>query len=348
MRILRAEIAVTRTPMRRAVRWTEGGTDDAVEHLRLTLEDQDGARGLSETTCKPAWNGVDGATLACAIERLVWPRIAGGDADAARRVVVGLRGAVAVQAAVVNALADLERDWPAVVAPVAHVIGRADPAAMVEEAAAMVEAHGLRALKVKAGAGLAADRAALEGARRVLGTEGTLTIDANSAYAPGEGVELTRIAAGVGAAFVEDPWPLAPDAATERALNQPAAPVCADRALDRPDLADGLLDRGVSVLACKPSRLGLIAADAIRATAHRRDACIVRALFAEGPVGAAFLARGASDFPIEALFHLGLDAPANVEGMVIQDGALHIPKGRLADIARPPASPALTLTLAAP
>ena len=354
MRIARAEVAVTRTPLRQAVRWTEGGTDAVVEHLRLTLEDANGVRGLSETVCKPAWNGVDGPVLARALERLVWPRIAGATPDEARGVAAGLRGALAVQAAVVNALADLEAEPPAVSCPVAAVVARDDPSAMIDAGAELVEAHGLRALKAKAGAGLDKDRAAIEGLRGVLGAGDVLSVDANSAYGPPDGIALTEIATASDVAFVEDPWSLAPDAATGHHLARAAAPVCADRALDRPDLADGLIDRGVTVLAAKPSRLGCVASAAIEGTARRRGASTVRALFAEGAVGAAFLARGAlangtaPDFPVEALFHLGLADGDGLPGLALRDGALHVPAGRLADLAVLPRDPEFTAEWMAP
>ena len=203
------------------------------------------------------------------------------------------------------------------------------------------------------------DRAAIEGLRGVLGAGGSLSVDANSAYGPPDGIALTEIAAASDVAFVEDPWPLAPDAATGRHLARAAAPVCADRALDRPDLADGLIDRGVAVLAAKPSRLGCVASAAIEETAQRRGASTVRALFAEGMVGAAFLARDAlasgtsiggtgPDFPVEALFHLGLADGDGLPGLVLRDGALHVPAGRLADLVPPPRDPAFTAEWTAP
>jgi L-alanine-DL-glutamate epimerase-like enolase superfamily enzyme len=334
MTITRLRAWITRTPFSRPVTWTTGGTEDAAFHLWLEVTHTKGTRGLSETPVKPAWTGLDGPTTLAAVEHLVAPRTLGQTLDGA--ALSDIRGLTVLKAALDHAVADLATTGVAASAPVAMVLTRAAPDVMAEIAHKAVCAHGLRALKVKAGQGLDTDGAVIAAARDVLGAEGQLTVDANSSYDREGGLALCGLAADHGCAFVEDPWPLTPDAATGEALAQAACPVAADRIAGDPDLLAGLVDRGVDWIAVKPNRIGPAAARHAAAVARAAGASVVSGLFGEGPLGAVQQLRGPrGDTPIEALHYLGLSNPVPVKGMSLSGGNLSAPEGRASELVAP-------------
>jgi L-alanine-DL-glutamate epimerase-like enolase superfamily enzyme len=323
---------LTQTALRAPVVWTDGGTETAAFHLWLELTTADGLSGLSETPVKPAWTGVDGSTAMCAVEALLAPRVLGREAATAEELLSGIRGLSFLRAAFGHALADLRAPGEAAVAPVAAVVTRGDPDAMAEHAARMVEEHGIRAVKVKAGQGLDTDHAALKRIRGAVG-DVSFSVDANGAYGVDDGLELCRAAADFRAEFVEDPWPLAPDAACGAAICTAACAIAADRVVEYEPLIDGMLDRGVSWIAVKPNRLGPEAAARISRRVRERGARVVSGLFGEGPLGALQQLRGiASDAPCEALHFFEIADAVPVAGLRLEDGALSAPAGRASDL----------------
>ncbi|RVT81489.1 hypothetical protein DXV76_20390 [Rhodobacteraceae bacterium CCMM004] len=333
MTLARLRAWITRTPFRTPVTWTAGGTEDAAVHLWLELTGPDGVTGLSETPVKPAWTGLDGATALAAVEHLVAQRLLGRVPASAEAALADIRGLPVLRAAVGHALADLRAPGAAAAAQVAAVLTRADPAAMAEAAARAATDHGIHALKVKAGQGRDLDARALVLVREALGADGPMSVDANGAYDVEEGLALCRAAATVGAAFVEDPWPLAPDAATERALSAALCAVAVDRAAGDETTVPGLIDRGVAWIAVKPNRIGPDAARRIAATARAAGIGVVSGLFGEGPLGAVQQLRAdTGDAPCEAVHHLTLRDPVPVAGLTLADGRLSAPPGRASDL----------------
>ena len=335
MTVARLRAWITRTPRRAPVTWTTGGTETATLHLWLELTDDAGRTGLSETPVKPGWTGLDGATALAAIRHIVAPRVLGhapGSADAA---LPDVRGLPVLRAAAGHALADLRGPGAPASAPVALVVTRRDPEEMACNAAQAVAAHGVRAVKVKAGQGLDVDAAALALVRDALGEEAMLTVDANGAYDIRDGLALCRHAARHGAAFVEDPWPLAPDAETGAAVARAACAIAADRMAAEGAVAGGLLDRGVRWIAIKPNQIGPEAAGRIAAQARAMGARAVSGLFGEGPLGAMQQLRGPEgDAPCEALHFLELYDSVPVAGLNLDAGRLRAPAGRASDLVR--------------
>ena len=335
MTIVRLRAWVTRTPLRAPVTWTVGGIEDAAHHLWVELTDAGGARGLSETPVKPAWTGLDGPAALAALRHVIWPRLAGATTQTAAKAIAGVRVLLALEAAVGHALEDLAGEREATSAELVIVLTRDAPERLAEAACAAVRDLGVSILKVKAGQGLEADAMALKLARHALGSDGILMVDANSAYDVDAGRELCRLSADQGAAFVEDPWPLSPDARTGDAVAACGCAVAADRAADRRDLVEGFIDRGIGWIAVKPNRVGPLVARAMAAAARARGARCVSGLFGEGPLGALQQLRGPTgDIGVEAGFHLGLVDPVPVRGLVVGRGAIGGPAGRASDLVR--------------
>lgn len=80
------------------------------------------------------------------------------------------------------------------------------PAALAAEAAGYV-AQGFRAVKLKVGLGLAADRANVRAVRAAIGDDVTLLADANHAYDPKEAIRLGRVLEEHGVYWFEEPVP---------------------------------------------------------------------------------------------------------------------------------------------
>ncbi|OAN76285.1 hypothetical protein A8B78_02020 [Jannaschia sp. EhC01] len=333
MTIVRLEAWVTQTAYKSAVTFTVGGAAAAVHHLWLRVTDDTGTSGLSETIVKPEWTGLDAATTMAAVEHLLWPRMGGLDAPHARAAVQSLRGLPMLHASVGHAVRDMEAPQPSRVVDVATVLTRDTPDVMADAAKAAQDTHGITAIKMKAGQGLAIDAACVSSIRKTLGDGAAISLDANSAYGVEDGLELCRIAADHGVDFVEDPWPLAPDQATQDAIARAPLPICVDRPLNDAALGQAMLDRGAMILAAKPNRIGPDAAKTIEDAAHAMGARSVAAMFGEGCLGALQQVRGVrGNVAFEAAHWLDLDAPVAVPGMTITNGQLHAPTGRAADL----------------
>ena len=80
------------------------------------------------------------------------------------------------------------------------------PAALAEEARGYV-AQGFRAVKMKLGLGLAADRANIRAVRQAIGPDVTLLADANHAYDAKEAIRVGRVLEEQGAYWFEEPVP---------------------------------------------------------------------------------------------------------------------------------------------
>lgn len=337
--LISAQLLALRRALHRPVGWTIGGHDHSIDHVILHLRAADGRTGAAEVICKPQWNAMTASLLMEAFETLAWPGLHGADTsdpEAGLHAVAQVRGAVALHALVDNAWHDLAAPRPGAIDVAAcAVLTRAAPQDMGAQAARLCTEAGIGAFKVKAGQGLATDAQAIAAVRRAIGPEAELGVDANSAYDAARALELCRIAAHEGVAFVEDPCALWPDAQMAAFCARADTPIAVDRGLSAPGLAQAYLDRGAALLAAKPTRLGVSAARKIRECARDNTRGCVSALLGEAVPGAVTIAReahGAGDTPVEVLFHRELVALPGEPQLSLSAGHLSIPAGRLAEL----------------
>lgn len=338
MALDRAELWDVRLPLRAAVDWTTGGREAEAPYLVLILHDGDGACGVAEITCRPAWNGMTSGLMARAFEELAWPRIAGQEPG--RSVMTPLaeiRGMVALKALCDNAWHDLCSPMAGRL-PVraASVLTRAAPEIMTEMALQVRAEIGITAFKVKLGQGIAHDAKVLRALRSALGSLVELSGDANSAYGQSDLAQLTALAKEMEVSFLEDPFPLAPDAATGIACANNPVPVLVDRALEGPELVPAFADRGLVQVSAKPSRIGGTVALAVAEAALGRGGRVCNGTYAESALGAAAqigfgqnLPEGLAH-PHEIDFHRGL-AEQIAPPPQIRDGHAMPITGRIAD-----------------
>lgn len=311
--LIRAELWAVSLPLRTAAQWTAGGAETAVPYLVLLLQDAGGGTAAAEITCRPAWNGMTPRLLAQAFQELAWPRIAGAAPPAALSALADLRGMTALRALCDNACRDFAPPDPGAPLPVCAVLTRDIPERMAANAAAQRAELGITAFKVKLGQGLEQDAAVLRALRDALGPDAALSGDANSAYELADLPDLFAMGMDFGLTFLEDPCPLAPDAATLAACTGPV-PILVDKRIEDASLLPAFADRGLVQVSAKPSRVGATTARAIADTARKQRGRICSGTYSESALGAhAQIAFGQSlpaglAHPHEVGFHRALAA----------------------------------------
>lgn len=338
MTLVRAELWHLCLPLRSSVEWTVGGAESEVPYAVLLLQDADGRCGAAEITCRPAWNGMTPALLTAAFEQIAWPLIAGLETDASVAArMAGIRGMTALKTLCDNAWRDLAGPVrPGGRVRVASVLTRATPDISADTALGIREKTGITAFKVKLGQGIRQDAAVLDALRRDLGPETELSGDANSAYRRDDLPSLFAMAWDMGLSFLEDPFPLMPDAETAAACADCKVPVLVDKRMEGAEWVPAFADRGLVHASAKPSRVGLTEAHEVASAIHARGGRICNGTYSESALGAAAqigFAQSLPDglaYPHEIDFHRSLSAqvapPPEISGGFAEEVS-----GRIAD-----------------
>lgn len=230
MNIASVETVVVRLPTRRRHVWasSQQAIGSAYVIVRVKAED---ARyeGWGEAPVLPDWGGDFGqyggeaaGTVTSLIEHYLGPACVGQDCFALEALHARwdrlVRGNPYAKAALDVALHDLQgkllglpvyqligglvRDR----VPLAHSLGIMDVAAAVDEAKAVVETEGVKAIKLKVGRDPAHDVALIRAVRRAIGDRIPIRIDANQGYrTPKEALWMLERVADCDVWFLEQP-----------------------------------------------------------------------------------------------------------------------------------------------
>ena len=341
MRITRLSVESYELPYRREVRWSDIVESEA-EFALVRVESDGGHTGVAELTVKPTWNGATVATVRVALDELFFPLLAKldvADPAAVRERLEAIPDHHGAKAALDNALWDLfavragrplwqlwggrsrvELSW---------ALTRQAPALMAREAAQMVERHGFGTLKVKGGQGLAID---LEGMRAIRAAvpQVRLYVDANGFYPLAEAERYVNAMAEAGAAVVEDPSPLAPDARFEALQRGSPVPILVDFGCTSRRDAALFIERGARALSLKPGRFGLSDARAMLDVARRGRCATVVGLFGESVRGTLCALQLASllpedSLPAETTWYLEMTRQPVATPLEIRGGAVELP-----------------------
>ena len=332
-------------PYRREIVWANAVEQAGIFAL-LTLEGDNGAKGVAEGTIKATWSGVSPRSLAAVFEDVLMPRLAGIDIGAPAAVAAALagvpenrlaRGMLDSAAWVLHAATlgqPLWRLWGgAPTVDLTWAITRQAPLVMAREAAAMCARHGFGTLKVKGGQGLATDLLAMREIRAAVGPDVALYVDANSAYPRSQAVAYVQAIADAGALVAEDPCPLLPDAEFSALQRVSPIPVLIDRNCTSVGDAQAFIDKGGIALSTKPGRIGLSEARAINDLAAAHGAKVAIGLYAESALGtlinlqqAAALAPAQALVAAEQTFFLEMSDQVLTESLVIAQGRIHMPE----------------------
>ncbi len=332
-------------PYRREIVWANA-VETAGTFASLTLEGNNGARGVAEGTIKTTWSGVSARSLAAAFEDVLMPKLAGVDIAspaAVARALAGIpenklaRGMLDSAAWVLHAATlgqPLWRLWGgAPTVDLAWAITRQAPLAMAREAAAMCASHGFGTLKVKGGQGRDTDLLALREIRAAVGPDVALYVDANSAYPRSQAAAYVKAIADAGALVAEDPCPLLPDAEFSALQRASAIPILIDRNCTSVGDAQAFIDKGGIALSTKPGRIGLSEARAINDLAAAHGARVAIGLYAESALGtlinlqqAAALAPAQTLVAAEQTFFLEMSDQVLTDALSIKQGRIQLPE----------------------
>lgn len=341
MRIVDHTIYRYRLPYARAVKWSDI-VEDGADFLLLRLTADTGNEGVAETVLKPTWNGASASTITAALEDVLLPWLKDQDVSDPAEVAARLGMIPGQQAACTlldNALWDLRA--ASARTPLWHYLGGRDtvdlswvltrqaPSLMVHEAADIIDRHGFRALKIKGGQGIDVDVQAVKAIRQAVGGGVALYVDANGAYPLHAAQSYVDAMTDAGAALVEDPSPLHPDAAFESLQASLASPVLVD--FGNTCLRDTalFLERGARAISLKPGRFGLTATRQMATLAAAHDALTVVGMFGESALGTlTALAQAAclpdSALPAETTWYLAMTTQI-VDLPAIREGRLRLP-----------------------
>lgn len=350
VRLERWSLQFYRLPYRREILWANA-VEKAGTFALLTLEGDNGAKGVAEGTIKSTWSGVSPRSLAAIFEDVLMPRLAGVDIASPQAVAAAIagipenklaRGMLDSACWLLHAASLGQPLWKlwggAPQVDLTWAITRQAPLAMASEAATMCGHHGFRTLKVKGGQGLGTDLAALREIRAAVGAEVVLYVDANSAYPRSEAIAYVNAIADAGAVVAEDPCPLQADAEFTALQHASAIPILVDRNCTSVNDAQAFIDQGGIALSTKPGRIGPSEARAINDLAALHGAKVAIGLYAESALGtlislqqAAALTPAQTLVAAEQTFFLEMVDQVLTDGLSISEGCIQMPV--LADIA---------------
>lgn len=341
--LLRAD--KVRVPFRRPFA-TAAGMWLAREAWLVRLVDGDGRIGVGEAVLEPA----DGETAATVLDHLVRDIAAASGRGLPEAEELELHGAPgrALRAALDSAIFDLEGTPSRLLATggpgvgVNATIALLGPAASAEAASQALEA-GFTTIKLKAGAEreseVLVDR--VRAVRAAIGPDVRLRLDVNGAWDIETATERLSSIARYGIEYVEQPLAGDDPALLTELRRRVEVPLAADETVTSVRAARILLEAdAVDVLVVKPARVGGPAAAAeIAALAAERGVPVVVSTLFETGVGIAAALAAAAAHP-----DVGDSGPARppdhglatagllrhdllVEGLVVEDGRMHLPGG---------------------
>jgi len=327
----------------RPVRWSDI-VEEAAPFVLLRLQDDSGAVGVAEITVKPTWCGVTARSLIAALEDMFLPLLASIDLDdpgKVRETLDRIPENQAAKALIDNACWDLHaarlgrplwRQWGgSSQVALSWAVTRQSPRDMALEAAAMVERHGFRTLKVKVGEGIDLDLARLREIRAAVGDAVRLYADANGGYGRTRAHDYTRALADAGAMMIEDPCALAPDGSFRALQQESPVPILVDFGCTSLRDAALFIEQGARALSVKPGRFGLSHARAMHKLAHDAGCTAVVGLMGESALGtiAGLQLAGASSEPVmpaELTWFLAMTEQITHETPRIVDGVVALPE----------------------
>jgi L-alanine-DL-glutamate epimerase-like enolase superfamily enzyme len=156
-------------------------------------------------------------------------------------------------------------------------------------------------------------------------------VDANGAYAREQAPDYVRRIGEAGAAVVEDPSALAPDAEFESLQKGSSIPILVDSSCSTARDAALYLERGARAVSLKPGRVGLAETRAVQALASKQQVRMTVGIYGESALGtlvnlqqAAALARPHA-LPAEQSFFLEMGAQVSKLVPEIRAGRFELP-----------------------
>jgi L-alanine-DL-glutamate epimerase-like enolase superfamily enzyme len=348
MKITRIETIPYSIPMRRPVRFASGEVEVA-ESVLVRVHTDDGLVGTADAPPRPYTYGETQATIKALIDDMFAPQLVGlspFERELAHSRMQRTVGNPVAKAAIDIALWDLIGLSLGISVTellggftdrmrVAHMVGFAEPDAMVEEALRMRQEYGITTFKVKVGRRpLSLDIEACRALRAGLGDEAELYIDGNRGWTAEESLRVLRALDDVGLLFAEELCP-ADDVVGRRWLAQHAeVPIYGDESVWRAaDVTREVLAGAVTGVSIKTARSGFTHAQRIHHLCEGLGVPVVIGNQVDSQIGtlcsttfgAAFEAT--SRRPGELSNFLDIADDLLADPLSITDGTLRVPEG---------------------
>lgn len=278
MKVTRVEAIPFAIPYTKPLKFASGEVHVA-DHVLVRVHTDDGVIGTAEAPPRPYTYGETQASIIAAIHDLFAPALVGRTLLERERIHADLDRTVgnptakaAVDMAAWDALGqtldvpvtELLGGWTDRMR-VSHMLGFAEPAAMVDEAQRMRDLYGIRTFKVKVGRmPVDLDVAVCRALREHFGADAELYIDGNRGWTASESARALRMMADLDLLFAEELNP-ADDVLGRRWLvQQTPMPFIADESATRPgEVTRELLGGSATAISIKTARSGFTQAQRI-------------------------------------------------------------------------------------
>ncbi|MFE2655954.1 MULTISPECIES: mandelate racemase/muconate lactonizing enzyme family protein [unclassified Brevibacterium] len=283
MRITAVETVPYRIPMRKPLAFASGAVDH-IEHVLLRLHTDDGLTGCADIPPRPYTYGETLASVIAVIDGVFAEALLGADPLDRAGIHAHLRRTVGNQTAkggIDVALWDLIGQAAGVSVhrllggyceslAVTHMLGFAPTEAVVDEALAFIDTHGVRSFKIKVGRRpVGVDVDLVTALREAVGPDVLLYLDANRGWTATEAAQMLAATPGADLRFFEEPDDAAEVLGRRRLVATSPIPIVADESA--PDLgaaAREIHTGGASALSIKTARTGFTESGKILAFAE--------------------------------------------------------------------------------
>ena len=300
MKVTQVEAIPFAIPYRKPLRFASGEVHVA-EHVLVRVHTDDGVVGVAEAPPRPFTYGETQAGVLAVIDQILAPQVVG--LPLLERETMHMRMNRTVGNPVAKASIDMAV-WDALGRTlglpvtellggytdrmrVSHMLGFAEPAAVVAEAERMRATYGITTFKVKVGrTPYRLDTAVVRALREGLGDEVELYVDGNRGWTASEAARAMREMGDLGLTFAEELCP-ADDVIGRRWLvNQLDLPFIADESAVTPaDVTREILGRSATAVSIKTARTGFTGSRRVHHLAEGLGVEVVMGNQIDGQVG---------------------------------------------------------------
>ncbi|WP_432514778.1 mandelate racemase/muconate lactonizing enzyme family protein [Kineococcus sp. SYSU DK001] len=316
MRVVAVEAIPFSIAYRKPLRFASGEVRSA-DHVLVRVRTDAGVVGFAEAPPRPFTYGETQASIKAVVDDLFAPALVGrslhdrnGLRAAMHRTVGNPTAKSAVDMAVWDALGRslgltvtaLLGGGDGLPLRVCHMLGFDEPAAMVAEAARMLEVHGTSTFKVKVGRRpVELDVAVVRALRAEFGDRIELYVDGNRGWTAAESVRALRLMDDLDLTFAEELCPADDVLGRRRLVRSSPVPVVADESATTPaEVTRALLDGDANAISIKTARTGFTVSQSVLALCEGLGVDVVVGNQIDGQVGTACSAAFAAAHPLSA------------------------------------------------
>lgn len=348
MKITAVEAIPFAIPYSKPLEFASGEVHTA-DHVLVRVHTDDGVVGVAEAPPRPFTYGETQTGIIAVIEQLFAPALVGltlTEREVANARLARTVGNPAAKSAVDMAIWDalgrtLELPVTSLLGGytdrmrVCHMLGFADPAAMVAEAEKMRDVYGINTFKVKVGRRpVTLDTAVVRALRDRFGDSIELYVDANRGWTAAESLRAMQEMSDLDLLFAEELCP-ADDVLGRRWLVEHLdVPFIADESVPTPaDVTREVLGKSATAISIKTARTGFTTSQRVHHLAEGLGVEVVMGNQIDGQIGSACAVAFGAAFKLtsrragELSNFLDMSDDLLTEPLRIRDGLLRVPPG---------------------